>query len=701
MHLLGVDIGGTFTDFVMLRDGQITIHKLPTTPDDPARALLEGVAHLGPPQALIHGTTVATNALLERRGAPTAVLTTAGFADVLVIGRGTRPRLYDLNVQRPPPLVPAAWRIEISERVGADGSVLQPLDETTLMEILQRLDTSEIESVAVCFLHSYCNPTHEQRAVAALEAVRRSDGRARFFVCSSFEVLPEYREYERISTTTVNAYVAPILDRYLERLEQALGSQSVASLRIMSSDGGSMTAHAARRLAARTTLSGPAGGAVGAQAVAQQAGFTPIISFDMGGTSTDVCLIADRLPQTSASYVGDMPVRLPSIDIHTVGAGGGSLARIDMGGALRVGPQSAGSVPGPACYGRGTLPTVTDANLILGRLRADAFLGGKMVLDVSRSEAALLPLAQAMNLDIADVAQGILRVANAAMERAIRAISVEQGYDPRDFTLVAFGGAGPLHAAYLADALDIRRVLVPRYPGVLSALGMLTADITRDYVQFLAQHLDQIDPDWLSQQMQQMAAQGQADMQRDGDEFAELRAVFTLDLRYAGQSHEISTPLIEQRLGNQAQKTKRWELEIEDQQTVLRSALERFHALHQQYSGHAMPDRPVEAVALRLKMAAVTWEPGMWEAITHLPTLSPPPHSPIPYTTVSAVLNGETTQPADTAIYERGDLHPGGVVTGPAIIVQFDTTTVIPAGWQCVIDDYGNTILTRSRYVSE
>ncbi len=696
MRILGIDIGGTFTDFVLLRDGQLTIHKLLSTPANPAQALLDGVATLGSSPTIVHGTTIATNALLERRGARTALLTTHGFADVLVIGRGTRPSLYDLHVRRPPPLVPAPWRFEVVERIAADGSVLTALDMATLTAAIQRLIADDVESVAVCFLHSYANPTHEEQAVAALEAVCRADGRPRFFVCRSSAVLPEYREYERTSTTTVNAYVAPVLDRYLHHLEQELSAQGVATLRIMASDGGSMSASVARRLAARTTLSGPAGGVVGALGVARQVGVSRIISFDMGGTSTDVALCDGALPQTSASNVGDMPVRLPSIAIHTVGAGGGSLARLDAGGALQVGPQSAGADPGPACYGRGDQPTVTDANLLLGRLRTEAFLGGAMTLDTARAKSALTPLTDALGMDMATVALGIVRIANAAMERAIRAISVERGKDPRHYVLVAFGGAGPLHAAYLAAALGMQRVLVPRYPGVLSALGMLMADITRDYVQFLAHALDTLAPEVLAQHMQRMATQGWEDLRHDTNDALTIRADFMLDLRYTGQSHEISTPLTT------------W-TQADDQVAVLavdrallQAVAERFHALHQQQSGHALPAHPVEVVALRLKMIG-TLEPVPWEAIaasgedrSSIALIrAAATQSGTAFITIQAALDPQSAEMQLARLYERASLQCGDTIAGPAIVTQLDATTVIPPGWSAEVVTHGHLLLTR------
>ncbi len=687
--LLGVDIGGTFTDFVLLRDGRITIHKQPTTPDNPSQALLEGVAALGLPDLLIHGTTIATNALLERRGAATALLTTAGFADVLVIGRGIRSALYDLHPQPAPPIVPAHLRCEVAERIAADGSILQPLDEAALRETIAQLAASDVESVAVCFLHSYRNATHEQRAADLLYAVQRDDGTPRFFVCASCDVIPEYREYERTSTTVVNAYVSPVLDRYLGTIERELEQRTTAQghapqVYIMASDGGSMTARGARRLGARTTLSGPAGGVVGARAVAQQSGFERIISFDMGGTSTDVALCDGNLPQTTESSVGGVPVRFPSIAIHTVGAGGGSLARMDAGGALRVGPQSAGADPGPACYGRGTLPTVTDANLLLGRLRPADFLGGHMALDSTRAEAAIATLAHALALDTAATALGIVQIANAAMERAIRAISVERGIDPRNFTLVAFGGAGPLHAAYLAEALGMGQVLLPRYPGVLSALGMLTADMTRDYVYALASPLQHLSPGTLLAHMTALAQQAQRDITHDlGREAVEtpppdLHARFTLDLRYVGQSHEIATPLMV------------WEA-MAPAPPDLAQAVQRFHQLHQQQSGHALPHHPIEAVALRLKAVRVREQTG-WEGQPN----GAEDVAATPPVTVAAALSADTTQPVDTAVYRREALRPGDTLSAPAIVVQFDSTCVIPPGWSAQVDAYDNLLLRRA-----
>ncbi len=684
MHIIGVDIGGTFTDFVLLRDGKLTIHKQLSTPANPAHAMLDGIVQLGAPPTVVHGTTVATNALLERRGAATALITTAGFADVLVLGRGNRAHLYDLRPARPTPLVPAAWRREVPERLNADGSVLQPLDHDALHALVADLAASPIEAVAVCLLHSYANPAHEQQVAAALRAMHRPNHRPPPFVCVSSEVLPEYREYERTSTTVVNAYVAPILDRYLSQLERALTNQGVQTLRIMASDGGSMRAGSARDLAARTTLSGPAGGVVGAAAVAEQAGYPHIITFDMGGTSTDVALCPGTLPQTASSDVGGLPVRLPAIDIHTVGAGGGSLARIDAGGALRVGPQSAGADPGPACYGTGTQPTVTDANVVLGRLQAQGFLGGDMPLDTARAATAIAEVAAAAHLAPHAAALGIVRVANAAMERAIRTISVARGHDPRDFVLVAFGGAGPLHAAYLAAALGMQRVLVPRYPGVLSALGMLTASITRDYVVSLQRPLDTLTNTDLAPHLADLLRRGQRDLRPDQRDVTTATAHFSLDMRYMGQAHEITTPLHTQPADSALPPAAA---------TLLPAAAAQFHALHQQQTGHHLAAHPVEVVTLRLKIVGST--PARASLLQPMP---PPPATPAPppHATIQAYLASDHDEPHATALYQRESLPPGCTITGAAIVLQRDTTTVIPPGWHARVDGYHNLLLTHT-----
>ncbi|MCC6187934.1 MAG: hydantoinase/oxoprolinase family protein [Anaerolineales bacterium] len=719
---LGVDIGGTFTDFVLIDEaGRVRLHKRPTTPADPAAAVLAGVDALGfpsdPAAQVIHGSTIATNALLERRGARTALITTAGFADVLEIGRQNRPDLYALVPQRPPPLVPRQWRFELPERVSAQGEVLLPLDPAAVQALLARLQAEGIESVAVCFLFSYLYPGHERLVKEILEVggERSEDSdlpvsTTHLYISISTDLLPEYREFERTATTVVNAYVTPLVDRYLDRLE---GGLSPRPLRVMQSNGGAITAATARRQAARTALSGPAGGVVGAFAVANQAlrlaasatpasppgplsprsaaAFLPeatapdIITFDMGGTSTDVCLCPGQVPFTAEGEIAalGLPLRLPIIDIHTVGAGGGSLARLDVGGALTVGPESAGAEPGPACYGHGgQLPTVTDANLVLGRLHPAHFLGGQLPLDPAAARAALAPLAvrlagagpgETLPLDALErAAWGVLQVANAAMERAIRKISIERGYDPADFTLVAFGGAGPLHACELAERLTIPRVLVPRAPGVLSALGMLVADLVKDYsitVLRLAAGLTAVE---LAALFAPWEAQAQAEMAAElGPSGPAVQLQRSADLRYEGQSFEITVPL---------------PAGPPDPAALLAD----FHARHARRYGHSHPGAPVEVVNLRVRAVGPTprldFEPLPAAQVEPVPL----PRQDVWFETAAGLVS------LPTRLYAREALRAGHSVTGPALLVQLDATTVIAPGWSGSIDTAGHLLLSRS-----
>src|SRR5205823_2194886 len=468
---------GTFTDLVLLQEGEIRVHKVLSTPDDPSQAILQGLSDLGVRESLstlVHGSTVATNAVLEHKGVRTGLITTAGFRDVLEIGRQTRPKLYDLKVQKEPPLVPRSLRLEVVERLNERGEVMTPLDEASLKAAIEHMQKENVEAIAICLLFSFTNPEHERKVAEAA----RSAG---FYVSASSEVVPEFREYERTSTVVLNAYIGPLVDRYLAKLEEVLPKN--IPFRIMQSNGGSISSATARQEAARTLLSGPAAGVVGAAFVAEASGFKRAITIDIGGTSTDVALIDGAIAEATEGKIAGYPTRLPMIDIHTVGAGGGSIAWFDVGGALRVGPRSAGADPGPAAYGHGgTEPTVTDANVVLGRLLPEAFLGGAMSLDVEQAHKAVSNIAERLGVSLEEAALGIIRIVNANMEAAIRVISVERGYDPRHFLLVAFGGAGPLHACELAAALQIPRVPIPTVPGVLSALVMLAAEVIKDYV---------------------------------------------------------------------------------------------------------------------------------------------------------------------------------------------------------------------------
>ena len=474
---IGIDIGGTFTDFVVFdsKSESIKTFKIPSTPSDPAKAMLDGLKRLASNtgRQIVHGSTVATNALLERKGAKTALITTIGFRDVLQIGRQNRPSLYDFFVDPPEPLVPQELRLEINERVNAQGEIEQPLDLKELERIIQPLQAEGVKSIAVSLLFSFLHMRHEKEIADHL----RNKG---FFVSTSSEVLPQFREYERTSTTVVNAYVSPVMNKYIGKVQSELPNDDLS---IMQSNGGSISPTEARRNAVRCIVSGPAGGVVGAQSVGLQAGFDKLITFDMGGTSTDVGLVDKQFQLTKEASVGGLPIHIPMIDIHTVGSGGGSIAMVDAGGALQVGPESAGADPGPACYGKGTLATVTDANLVLGRLSPEIFLGGKITLDTQRAIDAIETVAHPLGLDRYETALGVIEIANAHMVRALRVISVERGYDPENFTLVSFGGAGGLHASALARNLGIPQVLVPPQAATLSALGMLMADIIKDYTQ--------------------------------------------------------------------------------------------------------------------------------------------------------------------------------------------------------------------------
>jgi N-methylhydantoinase A/oxoprolinase/acetone carboxylase beta subunit len=554
---VAIDTGGTFTDLVAWDGRRLLTRKVRSTPDDPSRAILQALEGL-PAAELIHGSTVATNALLERKGARTAFVATQGFEDLLEIGRQHRKHLYDLLAPGRAELCPREWRHGLPERTLYDGAVETPLDLAAARRLARVLRRHRIESVAVCFLHSYANPANERALREALPG---------FSVSLSHEVLPEYREFERASTTFINAYVTPLMAWYLERLACLLPG---VQLRVMQSNGGQIPIDLACRGAIQTIQSGPAGGVLGAAAVARYAGFERIISFDMGGTSTDVSLYDGAPSFTQESEIGDFPVRIPILDIVSVGAGGGSIAWIDAAGALRVGPQSAGADPGPACYGAGNHVTVTDANLYLGRIDPERFLSGRIRLDVDRAARSLEGFARDRGVAGRDMAQAIVDVANANMERAIRQVSLERGRDPRDFALVSFGGAGGLHACDLAARLDIATVLVPRHAGVLSALGMLIADVVRDYsVSVLGKP-----PEPAYAVLEERARAEFAAMGFDAPACERL-----LDLRYAGQSYEVTLPFAERH---------------------------NFDAHHRRLYGYDHQGREVEAVTARLRVTAAT-----------------------------------------------------------------------------------------------
>ena len=660
-RVVGIDVGGTFTDIAVLEGGRLTVHKLPSTPSDPSQGILQGVKETGVTSAeFVHGSTVATNALLEGKGSRTALVTTMGFEDVLEIGRQSRSELYNLEMDRAPALAPWELRFGLPERIDHTGAIIEDLTPEAIQTLIGLLEANEAEAVAVSFLFSFLNTVHEEMVLSALQKMKNPP-----YISTSSRVLPEFREYERASTVVVNSYVGKVMSRYLGELEGPLGE----GLRIMQSSGGSITAKLASDQPVRTILSGPAGGVVGAFYTAVQSGYPDIITVDMGGTSTDVSLCPGEIKETTSANIGGYPIGVPMIDIHTVGAGGGSIARIDVGGALVVGPESAGAEPGPACYGRGDQLTVTDANLHLGRLLPDHFLGGRMTLDRAKVEGLIQQLAAKINSDANQTALGINRVVNANMERAIRTISLERGYDPRLFTLVPFGGAGPMHACDLAQELGIPRVMVPSRPGILSALGVAIADIVKDYSRTVMLRGADLDRARVEEEFQGMESQARTEMAGEGLELDKMVANRFLDVRYVGQSFELT---------------------VEYPSHIPRSDLSKvigdsFYKAHLRRFGYADRNEPVEVVNLRLKLKVPMEKPAIEEQTSG--GIDP-----------AAALIGQTKvifqQGAlASALYQRERLLCGNRIAGPALVIQMDSTTVVPPGWGGAVDTFGNLLL--------
>jgi N-methylhydantoinase A len=654
---LGVDVGGTFTDLVALVDGELVTAKVPSTPKDQARGVVHAieVAALAPGTAagFTHGSTVATNALLERRGACTALVTTEGFRDVLEIGRQNRPALYDLTRDRPPPLVPRELRFTVRERMGPDG-VLVPLDRDSLRAAVDACRDAGVEAVAVCLLFGFLHPEHERRVGAALREALPD-----VHVSLSCEVLPELREYERCSTTVCDGYLTPRLAVYLQNLAGEVEARGLPAPLVMQSSGGAVEIEVAAANAAGCILSGPAGGVVGAAWVAGLSGFHDLLTFDMGGTSTDVAPVLGGVVQTTTeSVVAGVPLKLPMVDVHTVSAGGGSIAWVDAGGALRVGPHSAGADPGPAAYDRGgEQPTVTDANLFLGYLPDGAELGGEVRLDRGLAERALRRVGEQAGLDAQRTALGIVRVADAEMTRALRVISIERGLDPRELTLVAFGGAGGLHACALAEELRIGRVLVPRAAGVLSALGLAISDVRRDHVHPFLAALDAADP-------AEVEAAFAALERRAGEQLAgDPRRTVTrsADARYQGQSFELTVG-------------------AED----LPGLAGRFHAEHERRYGYRMDDEPVELVNLRLVATVPGDKPQLREA---------PPRREVPCGRRRASFDGDWRE---VDVVHRADLGAGSAVNGPAVVEFAESTLLVRPGWRGTVDQAGAVVLERA-----
>jgi N-methylhydantoinase A len=657
--LVAVDTGGTFTDVVTYHRGELRSVKVPSTPADPSVAVLDGLARALSENArfdLIHGSTVATNALLERKGARVFLVTNGGFQDVIEIGRQNRPQLYALEGHRPAPLVEREDRIGIAGRLDQSGVEIEPTDPGELRELAGRL--GDAEAVAVCLLHSYACPDHEELVAAALAPLAA----AGIPLSVSSRVLPEFREYERTATTVVNAYVAPVMSRYLTRLSEGSGADS---LRIMGSGGGALPVERAIREPVRTVLSGPAGGVVGAMDWARRAGIDRILSFDMGGTSTDVSLCPGRPLYTREFEIASTPVALPVIDIHTVGAGGGSIATVDSGGALRVGPRSAGADPGPICYGKGgTEVTVTDAQVWLGRLPVEGFLGGTAELERDAIGPRLEALAAQVGRSPGEVAEGIVEVANTAMERALRVISVERGQDPAEFVLVGFGGAGGLHVAELAERIGAAGVLVPPHTGLLSAYGMLVAPVVRSASRSMLVSSDESDADArVRDTLAALAADARETLQAEGFPAEVLDEELWVEARYRGQSFELRVPA--------------------------RDWCARFHAAHEQRYGYTHPESAVEAVTVRASVRA----PGTEVRVDQIPGATDRSGS-------AARPRGAVRwrgKQVDAVRVWREELGAGSRITGPAVILEYSSTTWVPPEWTLEVDRWGSLHLSRGR----
>ncbi len=676
---VGVDAGGTFTDVCLFDDatGRVTVWKVASTPDDPSRGIAEGVAEGAgmvdvAPAAIGyfgHGTTVATNALIQHRGVRTGLITTAGFRDLLEIGRQKRPDLYDLQVDKPPVLVPRDLRLEVPERLRHDGSVEIPLDEAAFRAAVRQLRAAGVQAVAVCFLYGFVRTEHEETARRIL-----AEDFPEAFACVSHQVAPEFREFERMSTTVVNAYLGPVMRGYIERLGGRLASLGmIATPHLTQSNGGVIGFEQAARLPVRTVLSGPSTGVVGAQAVARLAGYSDLITFDMGGTSTDVALLQGGVCRmASEAVVHGYPIKAPMLDIHTVGAGGGSIAFVDSGGLLKVGPRSAGADPGPVCYGLGSAePTVTDANVVLGTLNPIFLLGGRMAVRQDLARDAIGRLAATLGMDEMATAQGIISVVTANMARAIRVISVQRGHDPRDYTLVAFGGAGPLHAARLARELEVGRILVPRNPGILCAMGLLLTDLRADFATTRLHTLSTAALGDIFHVFRGLVARAEAWFVEEGIEVAARRVTRTVDMRYAGQNYELAIALPDGAIGP----------------ATLEVLAEGFAAAHQRMYGFVAEGEPVQLVTFRVEAAGVVPKASF---------VAQPDAGPDASDAVVArrqVWLPEAGGFVDCPVYDRERLRAGNRIGGPAIVEQMDATTVVLPDFVARVEPYLNLIL--------
>lgn len=642
---IGIDTGGTFTDFVFIDGDGLSIHKVPSTPDDPSKAIISGIKEvLGNEQFdlhIVHGTTVATNALLERKGARIALITTKGFEDVIQIGRQNRGKLYDIFWKAPIPLVEQSLRFGITERTTYEGRVIENINKSEVLKLSAKIKKLNVEGVAICFLHSYANPANEEKVGKYLKSLGLP-------ISISSTILPEFREFERTSTILANSYLLPKVKNYMNTLSQKLPGADVS---IMQSSGGIMSPEQASTEPVRIILSGPAGGVVGGAKIAKLAGYKNIITYDMGGTSTDVALCEDGPKFTTETLIDGVPIKIPMIDITTIGAGGGSIARIDSGGALKVGPESAGADPGPACYGKGSEPTVTDANIVLGRIKAESFLGGRMKIFPQKSKSSLRKLARRLKLSIEEVAEGIIKVANANMERALRVISIGKGYDPREFAMLSFGGAGGLHASELAQSMGIKTIIFPKDPGVLSALGMLTADTFKDYSLTVFLNQEEAKSTILDEVFSSLEVKAYKD-------FATHKIKFNrfLDIRYKRQSHEITVP-------------------------YSKNFIRTFHSEHKKMYGYNKAKSEVDVITLRLRAIAKKRE----LEIPHIQN----DRIKIKTSKEKIIFGGESI---NVKAYSRKEFYSGYKFKGPALVLEDTSTILIPPGYKCHIDDWGNII---------
>jgi N-methylhydantoinase A len=683
---IAIDSGGTFTDCLFIRNDKLQIIKVPSRPAAPAEAIAEAVSLAIEKDSdnqnvdLVCGTTVGTNALLERRGGRVALVTTAGFEDVLEIGRQARSRLYDLFVKKTEPL--SSLRLGVKERITADRSIIQALNKKEIARILREIQKAKPDSLALCFLFSFRNSRHEKQIATALRS-------ANYSVSVSHEILPEHREYERTSTTVINAYLVPVMSGYLRDTTLRIAALtrnntkrksktkptehiSSSSVRIMQSNGGIISAEHAAREPVRTILSGPAGGVLGAAQAGKLAGIEKCISFDMGGTSTDVALLTKDLQTTSEATVAGFPVAVPMLEIHTVGAGGGSIARFDEGGALRVGPQSAGSVPGPICYGRSTRPTVTDAHAVLGHLGNAGLLGGTFPLDIARACQYMqreinhkIKTMRGSFRNVESFAEGIIAVANAVMEKAIRVISIERGHDPRDYTLIAFGGAGGLHACDLAAALEMRNVLVPVFPGGLSALGILRADVVKELSRTVLLPAEEIvrEPNKVSAMRNALQSEGARVLRAEGFDRNKMRFHHSLDMRYRGQAYELNV-------------------------RVSGNIVAAFHRAHEMRYGYHNANQQVEIVNIRCRAAGITEKPPQAKLATRQQSKRAASTQTLQMTFAG--------RPQKARLYLRDALSAGDIFSGPAVVAEYSATTLVPPEWNVRVDGYGQLLLSRA-----